>query len=124
MRQRSRSDEVLDILAGDGIASVQVGMTHQDPMETFGNSAAAVGGGVNDVTGPVIGPAGDVTGEAATTVGDGAGSAGKYLAGENPMEKAPLVGGTLASQLWQYRSIGCIHACQEGCRRRDCAYSK
>jgi len=85
--------EALDILAGDGIAFVQVGMTHQDPMETIGNTAGSVGGGVNDVTGPVTGPVGDVAGGAATTVGDGAGSAGTGVAGENPMEKAPLVGG-------------------------------
>jgi len=86
--------EAMDILAGDGAAAFfQVKQERDGPMETIGNTAGSVGGGVNDVTGPVTGPVGDVAGGAATTVGDGAGGAGSSVAGENPMEKVPLVGG-------------------------------
>jgi len=84
--------EALDILAADGVAFLQT-KAQRDPMETIGNTAGSVGSGVGDVTGPVTGPVGDVAGGAATTVGDGAGSAGNSVAGDNPMEKVPLVGG-------------------------------
>jgi len=85
--------EALDILAADGVPTFLQIQTQRDPMETIGNTAGSVGSGVGDVTGPVTGPVGDVAGGAATTVGDGAGSAGSSVAGENPMEKVPLVGG-------------------------------
>jgi septal ring factor EnvC (AmiA/AmiB activator) len=86
--------EALDILAGDGVAASFVQLSHKDgPMETIGNTAGAVGGGVGDATGPVTGPVGDAAGGAVTTVGDGAGGAAGSVAGENPMEKVPLVGG-------------------------------
>jgi len=75
-----------------GAVAVHAVHVRDGPMETVGNAAGSVGGGVNDVTGPVTGPVGDAAGGAATTVGDGVGGAGNSVAGENPMEKAPLVG--------------------------------
>jgi len=75
------------------LALVAAVVARDGPLETVGNAAGSVGGGVNDVTGPVTGPVGNAAGGAATTVGDGAGGAGQSVAGENPMESVPLVGG-------------------------------
>jgi len=79
------------------VASVAHGVHHRDPVETIGNTAGAVGGGVSDVTAPVAEPVGDVAGAGVTTVGDGVGGAANSAgdatgAGKNPMEKVPLVG--------------------------------
>ena len=67
----------------------QVQAQRDGPIETIGNIAGSVGSGVNDVADP----GGDAAGGSATTVGDGVGSAGGSVAGENPREKVPLVGG-------------------------------
>merc|ERR1719375_2565024 len=86
---------VLLVLVAGAVDALHV---RDGPMETIGNAAGTVGSGVDGVTSPVTKPAGDLGGAAVTTVGDGVGGAGQAAggavgAGENPMEKVPVVGG-------------------------------